>query len=108
MESQSHSLDTEPVTHPQTQPADVPTDEELVRRYSFAIGDLVEDALKRGKHRIVIDALTWHLARFIVHFGAVAAGNVFERIGAHTTYLTEHAQAQAEAEQAKQEGRKPN
>jgi hypothetical protein len=52
--------------------------------------------------------LTWHLARFIAHHGAVAAGHILEKIGAHTTYINQRAKAQAEANEARERGAKPN
>lgn len=108
MEQQFQSFVSESATQPESTRANVPTDDDLFERYSLAISDLIEHAVVRGKHRIVVDALTWHLARFIAHHGAVAAGHILEKIGAYTTHINQRAQAQVEAEQAKQEGHKPN
>ena len=104
MEQHAHPLDSEPVTHPKNQQAELSPDDQLTARYSDEITALVEDALKRGKQRILVNVITWHLARLITHYGVVAAGYILERLGSHLSYITECERAQAEIEAAKQSG----
>ena len=108
MEQHAQPLDSEPVTHPKNQQAELSPDDQLTARYSDEVTALIEDALKRGKQRILVNVITWHLARLITHYGVIAAGHVFERLGSHVSYLAESQRAQAEANAEKQAGGKPN
>ena len=104
MEQHAQPLDSEPVTHSENQQGQQPSDDQLTAHYSNQITALIEDALKCGKPRLLINVITWHLARLSAHYGVVAAGYILERLGWHISYITECERAQAEAEAAKQIG----
>ena len=108
MTQHAQPLDSEPVTHPENQQAEQPSDDQLTARYSDEITALVEDASKRGQLRLLIDVITWHLARLSCHYGVIATGHILERLGSHTSYIAEHQRAIAEANEAKEAGRQTN
>lgn len=89
--------------------ADCSPTQQIELRYLNAANALLDDAVEHEAPRILVDVLTWTLARMVVGYGAPAvAGDILRRLGDHIGTLAERRRAQQEAEQAKEEGRAPH
>ncbi len=92
---------------PATRVADCSPTQQIELRYLTAANALLDDAVAHESPRILVDVLTWTLARMVVGYGApaVVAGDILRRLGEQIGTLAERRRAQQEAEQAKEEGR---
>ncbi len=89
--------------------ADCSPAQQIELRYLNAANALLDDAVEHESPHILVDVLTWTLARMVVGYGAPAvAGDILRRLGEHIGTLAERQRAQQEAEQAKEEGRAPH
>jgi hypothetical protein len=78
-------------------------------RYLNAVNALLDDAVETDSPRILVDVLTWTLARMVVGYGAPAvAGDILRRLGEHIGTLADRRRAQEEAEKEKEAGRAPH
>ncbi|GAB4167776.1 MAG: hypothetical protein Fur0039_05760 [Rhodocyclaceae bacterium] len=78
------------------------------RRYVEAMNALLADAQEHNAVELFTDVVAWKLAVIAFHWGPLAAGDVVRRLGAHLENLAEAAQAQREADLAKEAGHRPN
>ena len=85
----------------------VPNDE-LERRYIAVMNELLADAQKHNAMNVFTDVVTWKLAVVAHQWGPRATGDVVRKLGGHLGTLAETADAQREADAAKEEGRRPN
>ena len=83
-------------------------DEELERRYVEVMNELLADAQKHNAMNVFTDVVTWKLAVVAHQWGPRATGDVVRKLGGHMGTLAETADAQREADAAKEEGRRPN
>ena len=83
-------------------------DEELERRYVEVMNELLADAQKHNAMNVFTDVVTWKLAVVAHQWGPRATGDVVRKLGGHLGTLAETADAQREADAAKEEGRRPN
>lgn len=104
MTNNSSPADSQPVPSAGRNSEAKSDDDRLAVHYSNALGSLIDEAVKNGKHRLLIDVLAFHLARFIAAHGAIAAGFILERLGAYSSSLTERQRALEEANAAKRSG----
>jgi len=96
------------ISSPTTRLADCSPAKEIELRYLNAANALLDDAVEHDSPRILVDVLTWTLARMVVGYGAPAvAGDVLRCLGEHISTLAERRCAQQEAQHAKEEGRAP-
>ena len=88
--------------------ADCSSTEQIELRYLNAANALLDDAVEHKSPRILLDVLTWTLARMVVGYGAPAvAGDIVRRLGEHIGTLAKR-RAREEAEQATEEGHAPH
>lgn len=83
-------------------------DDELERRYIEVMNALFADAQAREAMHVFADVVTWKLAVLAYHWGPKATGDVIRRIGAHLAVIADAAEAQREADAAKDAGHRPN
>ena len=100
-------LEAEPEPESGSQRQNVP-DEELERRYVAVMNELLADAQKHNAMNVFTDVVTWKLAVVAHQWGPRATGDVVRKLGGHLGTLAETADAQREADAAKEEGRSPN
>ncbi len=86
----------------------VSLEDRVAQHYADTIGGLVEDASKSKTVPALANVMAFSLARLIVDYGAVAAGHVLGRLGAHISYLLERDRAAQEAVEAREAGRLPH
>jgi hypothetical protein len=99
--SESEAKSTPPVVNL----ADGTREQQIEERYLKAIGVLVEDAGDRDSTAILVEVLTWTLARIAVGYGTTGvSGDILLRLGRHMCDLTERRDAQAEAAKSRQAG----
>ena len=89
----------------ETQIPERPPDDRGLQQYCDAVGALFDDAVKRKNLATLVDVMAYQFAQVIVDYGAVATGHIFERIGAHTSYLVERNAAAKEAAEAREAGK---
>ena len=99
--------EAEPEPESGSQRQNVP-DEELERRYVEVMNELLADAQKHNAMNVFTDVVTWKLAVVAHQWGPRATGDVVRKLGGHLGTLAETADAQLEADAAKEEGRSPN
>ncbi len=99
--------EAEPEPESGSQRQNVP-DEELERRYVAVMNELLADAQKHNAMNVFTDVVTWKLAVVAHQWGPRATGDVVRKLGGHLGTLAETADAQREADAAKEEGRRPN
>ncbi len=99
--------EAEPEPESGSQRQNVP-DEELERRYVAVMNELLADAQKHNAINVFTDVVTWKLAVVAHQWGPRATGDVVRKLGGHLGTLAETADAQREADAAKEEGRRPN
>ena len=97
----------EPERESGSQRQNVP-DEELERRYVEVMNELLADAQKHNAMNVFTDVVTWKLAVVAHQWGPRATGDVVRKLGGHLGTLAETADAQREADAAKEEGRRLN
>jgi len=83
-------------------------DDEIERRYIAVMNELLADAQKHNAMNVFTDVVTWKLAVVAHQWGPRATGDVVRKLGGHLGTLAETADAQREADAAKEEGRRPN
>ncbi|MBM4409424.1 MAG: hypothetical protein FJ038_12710 [Chloroflexi bacterium] len=83
-------------------------DGELERRYVEVMNALLADAQEHNAVGVFTEVVAWKLAVVAFHWGPRAAGDVVRRLGAHLGNLAEAAEAQREADSAKEAGHRPN
>ena len=96
------------VVRPSTPAADCSPQQRAELRYMAAIDALVEDAREHRHVGVLVDVLTWHLARIGFANGMFAAGDILRCLGGHFSHIAEQHAAQREAEAAKEAGHAPN
>jgi hypothetical protein len=85
--------------------ADGTREQQIEERYLKAIGALVEDAGEHDSTAILVEVLTWTLARIAVGYGTTGvSGDILLRLGRHMCDLTERKQAQDEAVKSRKAG----
>ena len=99
--------EAEPEPESGSQRQNVP-DEELERRYVAVMNELLADAQKHNAMNVFTDVVTWKLAVVAHQWGPRATDDVVRKLGGHLGTLAETADAQREADAAKEEGRRPN
>jgi hypothetical protein len=77
-------------------------------RYMAALDPLVDDALEQRHVEVLVDVLTWHLARIGYGFGAQAVGDIVRRVGVHIGAIHAREEAAREAKEAKKAGHAPH
>ena len=99
----------EPESEPESgSPRQNVPDEELERRYVAVMNELLANAQKHNAMNVFTDVVTWKLAVVAHQWGPRATGDVVRKLGGHLGTLAETADAQREADAAKEEGRRPN
>ena len=89
--------------------ADCSAVEQAERHYLAVINPLFDEAWQQRQLETFVDVLTWTLARVIAgHDKAYVTGDILRRIGNYTCRIAEANRAEAEAEEARKEGRLPN
>ncbi len=83
-------------------------DDELERRYVEVMNALFVDAEARDAINVFADVVTWKLAVLAYHWGPKATADVIRRFGAHLAVIADAAEAQREADAAKDMGHRPN
>ena len=79
------------------------------RRYLAILDPLLNEAWEQRQLETLVDCLAWTLARVTVGLDSTqVTGDLLRRLGNYTYRLSESKRAEAEAEQAKKEGRAPN
>ncbi len=68
---------------------------------------LLDEAARRRFLPAFANVVTWKLAEMVVHSGPYVAGDVMRLLGQHLCDLAEEAQAAREAQEAKEQGRRP-
>ena len=93
-------------------PADAPADctpaQQAEVRYEAAVDPLVDHALEHRQVEVLVDVLTWHLARIGYGFGTSAVADIVRRFGAHLGDISAREAAAREAKEAKKSGRAPH
>jgi len=92
---------------PATRPplADGTPEQAAELRYLKAIEALVDDAVEGKQMEVLADTLAWTIARISVTCGIAATADILRRIGGYMGTLVARREAEAEARQAKEEGR---
>ncbi len=86
-------------------PADCSPAQLVESRYTAALETLLDDALEHRHVEILVDALTFNLARLGYGFGMTAVGDIVRRLGGHINDIAQREAAQREATEAKKAGR---
>ena len=84
------------------------TAQEIERRYAAAVNVILDDADQRKAWHIFVDVLASTLASVACRWGPGSAGDIVRRLGNHMVQIARREQAQREAEEAKNAGRKPH
>ena len=84
------------------------TEEELQQRYAEALNAVYADAIERREVQIFADVLAWELAVIATRNGPQATGDILQRLGIHLMRLAATDEAKREADQAREQGRRPN
>jgi len=90
---------------PATVLSDCSPEQQVEQRYLATLQALLDDALEHEHMDILVDTLTWNLARIGFACGAPALGDINRRLGAHVCDLGARAAAEREAAEAKKAGR---
>jgi hypothetical protein len=78
-------------------------------RYLEALNAFISEANDNHHMAVLVDALTWTLARIAVGYGtATVAGDILGRLGRHMLQFSEHQRAQDEASKAREAGHLPH
>jgi hypothetical protein len=88
--------------------ADCTPEQQVETRYMAALKALVDDALEQRHVEILVDALTWNLARIGYGFGVPAVADIVRRFGAHVGDIAQRETAAREAAEAKKSGHAPH
>ncbi|MBK8686889.1 MAG: hypothetical protein IPN24_00110 [Betaproteobacteria bacterium] len=89
--------------------ADCSPEQVAERRYLAILDPLLNEAWEQHQLETLVDCLAWTLARVVVGLDSTqVTGDLLRRLGNYTYRLSESRRAEAEAEQAKKEGRAPN
>ncbi|MBK7081408.1 MAG: hypothetical protein IPH55_11850 [Betaproteobacteria bacterium] len=89
--------------------ADCSPEQVAERRYLAILDPLLNEAWEQHQLETLVDCLAWTLARVVVGLESTqVTGDILRRLGNYTYRLSESRRAEAEAEQAKKEGRAPN
>ncbi len=89
--------------------ADCSPEQVAERRYLAILDPLLNEAWEQRQLETLVDCLAWTLARVTVGLDSTqVTGDLLRRLGNYTYRLSESKRAEAEAEQAKKEGRAPN
>jgi hypothetical protein len=89
--------------------ADCSPEQVAERRYLAILDPLLQEAWEQRQLETLVDCLAWTLARVTVGLESTqVTGDILRRLGNYTYRLSESKRAEAEAEQAKKEGRAPN
>lgn len=74
-------------------------------RYSRLFDKLLEEA-RAGNHvQVLVDNLTFVVARIAYDYGPPATGDILRRFGDYLQQIEAHCRAREEAEQSREEGR---
>jgi hypothetical protein len=66
------------------------------------------EAVGKDAAPVLADCCAFLLASLIVQYGADAAGDILEKVGAHVNSILAYQRAQREAEAAKEQGARPH
>lgn len=88
--------------------ADCSREQQTEERYLAALEVLIDDALEHDHTAILVDALTWDLARIGFAHGTPALGDIIRRLGGYVCDLEERHAAKEEAEAARKAGHAPH
>lgn len=84
---------------------DCTPERQIELRYLNALEPLLVDALQHRSGHILVDVLTWTLARIAVGHGSVwIAGDIVRRLGDHMHTLAERERSREERQQATEGG----
>ena len=82
---------------------------QIEMRYLKATDALVDDALENRSLDILVDVLTWELARLAIACDTpAAAADILKSLGKHMGEIVARRDAQAEAKAAKEKGALPH
>src|SRR5438445_1055468 len=84
------------------------TDEELYQRCLLAIRELADEAVQLRKPSVLLEAIAWELSRLVDGYGVIAAGDFLRAFGNAVYRRADVRRAQAEAEEAAQNGHRPS
>jgi hypothetical protein len=85
--------------------ADCTRAEQVESRYMAALQTLVDDALEQRHVEILVEVLTWNLARIGYGYGVQSVGDIVRRLGGHLGDIAQREAAVREAAEAKKAGR---
>ena len=85
--------------------ADCSPAEQVELRYLAALKTLVDDALEHRQVEILVDVLTWNLARIGYGYGVQSVGDIVRRLGGHIGDIAQREAAVCEAAEEKKAGR---
>ena len=105
--TQAAQVIPEPKEEPESQRQNVPGDEPQ-RRYVAVMNELLDDAQKHNAMSVFNDVVTWKLAVVAHHCGLRATGDIVRKLGSYLGTLADVADAQREADAAKEAGCRPN
>ena len=89
-------------------PADCTPAQQAELRYQTVVDPLVDHALEHRQVEVLVDVLTWHLARIGYGFGTHAVADIVRRFGAHLGEISAREAAAREAKEAKKAGHAPH
>ena len=93
---------------PEAKPASAVPEDELRRRYVAVASAVFADALDDRALPVLADVLCWELAVIAHCYGSPATADIMQKFGVHLERLGAVEDAQREAENAREEGHKPN
>jgi hypothetical protein len=105
-------IDSPTVPQPAAAATDLSPAQQTERRYLQAVDALVDEAMERSEPEVLVEVLTWTLARIASAYGPAATADVLRRLGGHLGDLAqrqrEQETAKREARQAKRKGLRPH
>ena len=78
--------------------------ESLRRKFEARLFGMRDEANQNSAAAVLADCLTWQLALYIVHYGAVSCSHILKSLGLHVAEIHEYETAQADANAAKKRG----
>ncbi len=102
MTQASTSLSAEQVVTPSAEPASPESPED---RYVRQFNLMLKDAIECHSVESLTDTLAWGLAIIATQCGIEVAGDIVRRLGGHIGSIAARDRAEAEAEQARMQGR---
>jgi len=84
------------------------TEAELRERLVEQVNAMAREADDRDMLAVFVQVLSWKLAAIAHACGPLAAGDILRQLGWHLMAFEERAKAQREADEAREQGRKPH